>query len=303
MGFVAGVSGAAFTTRRSDALEHQQAPAWFGQRASLNAGRRLRLLTLLGRAFFGCAVAPQQRRQILREGRTRHHHIAASFLRLHLQVALHVRDEADDVGSLLQLRLEFGNGGEGLGVGVVEVEDNERGLVDAVLAHPLLKLFIGLHELDLHVHIASGLLDWGQEEKVVDEGENARRCIPGGWRQRLQIGLHELARGTAATGPALLVSIAVALQRAIAVVHGGGVDAAAHLTRAALALLARLATVAVAAALLLRTAVLVLAGLVLRSCALRDGPTPSAPPSASLPAGVTGRRIRSLIHVSLLKLD
>ena len=38
---------------------------------------------------------------------------------------------------------------------------------------------------------------------------------------------------------------------------------------------------------------------VLRS-GVRDGSTATAPPSASLPAGLAGGRIRSLIHASLV---
>jgi hypothetical protein len=116
--------------------------------------------------------------------------------------------------------------------------------------------------------------------------------------------LDELAGGAAATGPALLITVVVTLQRAIAVVHGRGVDAAGILVLPALALLAGPSSMAASAALLLRAAalVLILSGLVLWSCAVRGGPTTSAPPSASLPAGVTGGRIRSLIHVSLLSL-
>jgi hypothetical protein len=40
----------------------------------------------------------------------------------------------------------------------------------------------------------------------------------------------------------------------------------------------------------------------LRGCAVRDGSSAAAPPSTSLPPGVTGRRIRSLIHASLLNV-
>jgi hypothetical protein len=40
----------------------------------------------------------------------------------------------------------------------------------------------------------------------------------------------------------------------------------------------------------------------LGGCAVRDGSSAAAPPSASFPSGVPGRRIRSLIHASLLSL-
>ncbi len=38
-------------------------------------------------------------------------------------------------------------------------------------------------------------------------------------------------------------------------------------------------------------------------CPVRNGSTAAAPPSTSLPSGVSGRRIRSLIHASLFMFD
>ena len=69
------------------------------------------------------------------------------------------------------------------------------------------------------------------------------------------------------------------------------------------AILARALTSALALTLpLTLTLALAILAWLLRGCAVRDGSSAAAPPSASLPSGVTGRRIRSLIHASLLSL-
>ena len=53
--------------------------------------------------------------------------VASRLNGLHLQVALQMVQEADDGDGLLELGLEFGNQRHGLGVEVVEVEDQQRG--------------------------------------------------------------------------------------------------------------------------------------------------------------------------------
>jgi hypothetical protein len=90
-------------------------------------------------------------------------------------------------------------------------------------------------------------------------------------------------------------------------VHGCGVDAARQRIIPARTRTSGLASTVFARALArsltlpLALALAILAWL-LRGCAVRDGSSAAAPPSASLPSGVTGRRIRSLIHASLLSL-
>src|SRR5271169_1316367 len=69
---------------------------------------------------FVAGVAAQQLREVLGERRARQHHVASGFGGLHFQLALHVRDEANNVGFLFQLALEFGNNGERLGGHVVQ---------------------------------------------------------------------------------------------------------------------------------------------------------------------------------------
>ena len=125
-------------------------------------------------------------------------------------------------------------------------------------------------------------------------------------RQRLRLGRQELLAETWPTAAAalpLLIAVAViVLRRAIAVVHGSGVNAAARLAlpgalSRTMARLARLAVTVLAGALLMAAAL----ALSLRLSALRGGSTAPAAPSASFPsAGLPGRRVRSLIHASLV---
>src|SRR5580704_366732 len=138
-----------------------------------------------------------------------------------------MREESDNRSALLELRLQLGNEGQGLGVGVVEVEDDQRGLLFAVLLHALGQIFIVLGELHLDVEFARRLLNFGGEEQVVDEGKDARGGIFAQRGERLGIGRRE-GRSEAGTRTAsrTLAVVAVAGQRgAIAVIHGRSVDA------------------------------------------------------------------------------
>ena len=134
-------------------------------------------LIVFRQLFFLNRVAAQELRQILRKRGARQHHVATGFGGLHLQFALHVRDEADDVGFFLQLAFELGDDGERLGVQVVQINDDERRLVVAVLAHALEDVFLGLDEFDLDIDLARSLLNLGQKEQVIDERVNASRTI------------------------------------------------------------------------------------------------------------------------------
>src|ERR1700719_1398220 len=95
-----------------------------------------------GLVFRG-AVAAQQLGQVLGEGGARQYHVASHFVRLLLQVALHVRQEADD-RSLLQFALEFWNESQRLGVHVVHVKNDQRRLLFAVQLDPLQHIFFVL---------------------------------------------------------------------------------------------------------------------------------------------------------------
>ena len=147
-----------------------------------------------------------------------------SFL---LQIALDMGKESDNGGAFLQLALQFRNERQRFGVGVIEVEDDERRLFFAILQHPLGEVFVVFGELDFNVQLARGLLNLGGKEEIVNERKNARAGIFPQGGQRLGIGWRK-RRGEAGTRPATraLAIIAVAGERsAIAVIHGSGVNA------------------------------------------------------------------------------
>ena len=178
-------------------------------------------------------MAAQQLRQILRERRARQYHVAAHFMRLLLQVTLHVREEADDRSSLLQLALQLGDQRQGFGAGVVKVENDQRRLFLAVLLHALAEIFVALDELDFHVELARRFLNLGGEKQVVDKGKNTGVGVLLLRGQGFGIGLGE--RG-GETGPLPAGLMAIAVHRgAIAVVHGRGVNAVLIVARLALA--------------------------------------------------------------------
>src|SRR6185437_9388172 len=59
--------------------------------------------------FVDGAIAAQQSRQVLGKGGARHYGIAARLNRLALQLALDMRQEADDRRAALELGLDLGN--------------------------------------------------------------------------------------------------------------------------------------------------------------------------------------------------
>src|SRR5215469_1617985 len=280
--------------------------------------RNLNRLLRFGQLFFLNRVATQQWRQILRKRRAWHHHIASRFQGLHLQLALHVRDKADDVGLLLQLVLELRNHGERLATQSVQVDDDERRLIVAVLPHALEDVFVGLYELDLDVKLSRGLLDLGEEEQVINKRIDARGSITGD-RQRFKIYRTQLPAESLIVAAAFgFVEIAVRLaeHRAIAMVHRRRVNSAqgfhlagtstglasrvllAKTTPALVFLLALVLAVLVTLAMRLALSLVVLLAWLL-GCSVRSRSAAAAPPSASLPSRITGRRIRSLIHIAL----
>src|SRR5215472_67314 len=225
-----------------------------------------------------------------------------------------MRKEADDVGIFLQLCLEFGNHRQRLGIEVVQVEDDERRLVVSVLTHTFIDVLVGLDEFDLYAEFACRFVDLGEEEQVVDKGIDSSGCVSRNGRRN---GL--IARVWPRTAIALgnvSVAIVVPEYSAIAVIHRGGIYTAKRLVLArtsalfvtagaffakAPAVLVLALPLSVAVAWTMRVALtlslwlaVLLIGLVRRRSAA------TAPPSASLPSGIAGRRIRSLIHVALL---
>src|SRR5882762_4011868 len=171
------------------------------------------------------AMPAQQLREILRKCRARQHHVTAHFVRLLLQVALHVRQESYDRRPLLQLALQFRDERQRLGIGIVQVEDDQGRLFYAVALHPVSEVLLSLHELDLHIHLAARVLNLTQEEQVFDKREDARSGILSWGGKRLRIG-HRVGRGK--TGPSRS-AVAVATIHAhigtVAVIHGSGKNA------------------------------------------------------------------------------
>src|SRR5207248_4116650 len=110
--------------------------------------------------LFRGAVPAQQLRKILRERRARQHHVTSHFVRLLLQIALYVGEKSNNRSAFFQLGFELGNQRERLGVGVVQIEDDERRLLIAVLIHAVEQIFFGLDEFNLHVQLARGLLNF-----------------------------------------------------------------------------------------------------------------------------------------------
>src|SRR5882757_4731645 len=89
-----------------------------------------------------------------------------------------MRQEADEGGAALQLGLELGNQRKGLGVGVVEVEDDEAWTIfflargesgDGVL--------LILDEGHLDAELARGLLNLRDKEEIFDEEEDLGGCV------------------------------------------------------------------------------------------------------------------------------
>src|ERR1700687_4395300 len=170
-------------------------------------------------------MAAQQLRQILRKCRAWQHHLTSHFVRLLLQVALHVREESYDRRLLLQLALQFRDERQRLGIGIVQVEDDQGRLFYAVALHPVGEVFLSLHELDLHIHLAARVLNLAQEEQVFDKREDARSGILSWSGKRLGIG-YGVGRGK--TGPsrsAIAVATIHAHIGAVTVIHGSGKNA------------------------------------------------------------------------------
>ena len=160
-----------------------------------------------------CAVAAENVRQVLRKRGARHHHITAGFLGFHFQIALNVRDKADNRSALLVFGAHLGNHRQRLDAVAVQINNDERRLLLGVLCL-LSNIFVGLNELDLHVEFARDLLDLGNKEKVFYEGED-----PGGSVFPLGEGLH-IGNGLGAIVEArTLLAGAVALIP-VAMVHG-----------------------------------------------------------------------------------
>src|ERR1700723_1562958 len=89
-----------------------------------------------------------------------------------------MREEANDRGASLELGLEFGNQCEGLGVRVVEVEDDEAWTILFLASGESSDgFFFIFDEGDFDSEFASGLLNLRDEEEVFDEEEDLGGCV------------------------------------------------------------------------------------------------------------------------------
>jgi hypothetical protein len=169
-------------------------------------------------------VPAQQLRQILRKRRARQDHVTPYLVRLLLEIALHVREKSDNGRSLLQLALQLWDERKRLRVDIIKIEDDQGGLLFAILLHALGKIFIVLDELDFHVQLAPGFLDLGRKEEVVDECKDARSAVlaDGQWIRFDGC----VRRGETRTLPPRPLPVAVPGKcRAITVIHRRGVNA------------------------------------------------------------------------------
>ena len=165
--------------------------------------------------------------QILRKSRARHHNVTTSFLRLYLEIALDMGDKANDGRGLFVFRSQFGNHGQRLDAVAVQIHHDERWLFVRIgIGRGLFSdFFLGLNELNFDVEFARNLLDLGQEEEIVYEGEDAGGCV------------HTLPERLHVGGGSCAVAEAITLGRgailvAIAVVHGTNKSAALATLRA-----------------------------------------------------------------------
>src|SRR5258706_2834771 len=199
---------------RKQVLRFAQDDSFVNEEVDLIARSRFRL---------NCPMPPQQLWQVLRERRSWQHHIATNLVRLLLQVSLHMRQEADDRRSFLQLALQLGDQGQRLGVGVVQVKNDERRLSVAIVAEPVSEVFFVLHEFDLHVHFPSSFLNLGDEEQILDERKDARGSVfmLGGQGLRFHRSIGRTEAGSTSSTPAAIVAAHIC---PIVMVHGSGID-------------------------------------------------------------------------------
>jgi len=159
------------------------------------------------------AVAAQQVGQILREGGARDYCIATCLDRFGLQLSLQVREEADDRGALLQLRLKLRNQGQRLDIRIVQVEDNQAGPVSFLAGGQLSdSVFVILDEGDLDPELARGLGDFGIEKEIFDEEEDLGRRVIRDWNRPANRIVDRLRVADVAASAAVAAALVVALR-------------------------------------------------------------------------------------------
>src|SRR5271170_4628385 len=95
----------------------------------------------------------------------------------------------------------------------------------AAALHAIGEFLLVFHELNLHVHLAAGILNLTQEKQVFDEGEDARRGILFWSGQRLRIKHGIGSRKPRPSRSSAAIAVVAALIGAIAVIHGSGKNA------------------------------------------------------------------------------
>ena len=115
----------------------------------------------------------QQLGQILGEGGTWQHHVTTDFVRLLLQVSLHVGKKANNRSPLLELGFQLGNQAQGLHAAAVEIENNKRRILFPVLLHAVSEVLFAFDEFDFNVQFARRFLNLGLKKEIIDEAEDA----------------------------------------------------------------------------------------------------------------------------------
>jgi len=134
-----------------------------------------------------------------------------------------MRNETDNRSSLFQFLLQLRDNRQRLGIQIIQVDDDERGFLIAIILHAIENVFVRLDELDLHIEFASYFLNLRQEEQVVNKGEDSRSRILILVNYRFYIRMYvrschcRAASAGSAAGKVLLTV-------AVAVIHGTGED-------------------------------------------------------------------------------
>src|ERR1700727_2546750 len=144
-------------------------------------------------------------------------------MRFLFQISLHVRQKAQNRRPFFQLALQLRDRRQRLRVHIVQVKNNQRRFLIAILMHVLHKVLVALHELDLHIHLPRRFLDLGQKEKIVHECKISRRprVLPRRYWLRFRL---RILRPIPRTLPPRPVPVASRHCGAIAVVHGRGIN-------------------------------------------------------------------------------
>jgi len=130
-----------------------------------------------------------------------------------------------DHRSLLQFAFQFGDQSKGLHAGVVQVEDDQGGLLFAVEFEAVAEIGFALDEFQFHIQLAGGFLNLGLEEKIVHEGEDSGGGIfAHGQRLGFGLGIGMGKAGALASGAGTVV--AARHGSAVAVIHGRAINAA-----------------------------------------------------------------------------